>query len=176
MEERNLINQANRLWVALDPTEVKNAVELFDKDWMVLAAGKQGDFNAMTISWRQMGELWGKPIITVFVRDSRYTKEFIDKYGYFTVNAFPDTYRKALSYIGRHSGRDGDKLSVVDIHPEFTDLGNPMFKESTLCIECRTMYKHRMTKEELPAEVLHWYEDNDLHTMYVGEILNVMKR
>lgn len=32
MEERNLINQANRLWVALDPTEVKNAVELFDKD------------------------------------------------------------------------------------------------------------------------------------------------
>ena len=56
MEERNLINQANRLWVALDPTEVKNAVELFDKDWMVLAAGKQGDFNAMTISWGQMGE------------------------------------------------------------------------------------------------------------------------
>lgn len=58
-------------WKAIKPTEVKNAVELFDKDWLVLAAGKEGDFNAMTISWGQMGELWNKRIITVYVRDSR---------------------------------------------------------------------------------------------------------
>jgi hypothetical protein len=51
-----------RKWKAIEPTDVKNAVELFDKDWMVLAAGKEGDFNAMTISWGQMGELWNKPI------------------------------------------------------------------------------------------------------------------
>lgn len=35
----------------IESTDVKNAVELFDKDWMVLAAGKEGDFNAMAISW-----------------------------------------------------------------------------------------------------------------------------
>jgi len=29
----------------------------------------------MTISWGQMGELWGRRIITVYVRDSRYIKE-----------------------------------------------------------------------------------------------------
>ena len=35
----------------IESTDVKNAVELFDKDWMVLAAGKEGDFNAMAIRW-----------------------------------------------------------------------------------------------------------------------------
>lgn len=38
-------------WTAIEPMEVKNAVELFDEDWMVLAAGITGDYNAMTISW-----------------------------------------------------------------------------------------------------------------------------
>lgn len=176
MEERKLNSQNNRQWVALEPTEIKNAVELFNNDWMVLASGKPGHFNAMTISWGQMGELWGKPVVTVFVRDSRYTKEFLDEYGHFSLCAFPDTYHKALGYIGSHSGRDGDKLSVVDLHPGFTALGNPTFQEAVLCMECRTMYRHRMLKEELPAEALHWYEDGDFHTMYIAEILNVMKR
>jgi flavin reductase (DIM6/NTAB) family NADH-FMN oxidoreductase RutF len=66
---------------AIESTDVKNAVEVFYKDWMVLAVSKECDFNAMTISWGQMGELWNKPVVTVYVRDSRYTKKFIDKEG-----------------------------------------------------------------------------------------------
>ena len=163
-------------WTAIEPTEVKNAVELFDEDWMVLAAGITGDYNAMTISWGQMGELWGKRIITVFVRDSRYTKEFMDRYGKWTVNAFPNTYRKALAYIGKKSGRDEDKLYVVGLHPEFTDLGNPTFKEATLCIECRTLYTHRIDVSDMSEDIRDIYKDGDIHTVYVGEIMKVMRR
>lgn len=163
-------------WKAIKPTEVKNAVELFDKDWLVLAAGKEGDFNAMTISWGQMGELWNKRIITVYVRDSRYTKEFMDKYDHFTVSAFPRTYRKAMSYIGSHSGRDGDKIAVAGVHPESTAKGNITFKEASLCIECKTIYKKRIDINDMAEEVRKVYADGDIHTVYVGEIVNVMER
>jgi len=163
-------------WKAIEPTQVKNAVELFDEDWMVLAAGNKDAFNAMTISWGQMGELWGKRIITVYVRDSRYTKEFMDSNDHFTVSAFPGTYRRALAYIGSHSGRDGDKLSVVGLHPEFTALGNPTFNEASLFIECRTIYKYRIDTNNMAEDVRHVYDDGDIHTVYVGEILNVMEK
>ena len=41
-----------RKWKAIEPTDVKNAVELFDKDWMVLAAGKEGDFKRWIVFHR----------------------------------------------------------------------------------------------------------------------------
>lgn len=97
-----------------------------------------------------MGELWNKAIVTVYIRHSHYTKEFIDKNGYFTVNAFPNSYRKALAYIGSHSGRNEHKLSIVGQNPEFTAEGHPTFKEATLCIECKTIYTHKMELNEMP--------------------------
>lgn len=164
-------------WKVIEPTELKNVVKLFDEDWMALAAGKDGDCNAMTISWGEIGELWGKRIVTVFVRDSRYTKEFMDKYGCFTLSAFSENSRKALAYIGRKSGRNEDKLSAAGLHTEFTSLGNPTFKEAKLCIECRIMFKHRIGDvDNLGEEIKKWYKDGDMHTMYIGEIINVMER
>lgn len=173
-KENNIMDE--RKWQAIEPTRVKNVVELFNDDWMALAAGDKDGMNAMTVSWGQMGELWGKPVVTIYVRDSRYTKLFVDSHDYFTLNAFPKECHKALAYIGAHSGRDGDKLSVAGLHPVFTELGNPTFEEATLCIECRKMYEHRMASDELPADSLRWYADGDLHTMYVAEIVNVLER
>jgi len=167
----------DRKWKAIEPTEVKNAIELFDGGWMALAAGNEKNFNAMTVSWGQMGELWGKRIVTVYVRDSRYTKEFMDSNEYFSLSAFPVAYKKALGYIGSHSGRDGDKYTPVDLHPEFTKLGNPTFKEAELYIECRTIYKYRIDNvDNLDESIRKWYQDGDMHTVYVGEIVNVMER
>jgi len=166
-----------RKWKAIEPTEVKNTIELFDEGWMALAAGNEKKFNAMTVSWGQMGELWGKRIVTVYVRDSRYTKEFMDSNEHFTLSAFPVAYKKALGYIGSHSGRDGEKYTPVDLHPEFTALGNPTFKEACLCIECKTIYKYRINNvDDLDESIRKWYEDGDMHTVYVGEIVNVMER
>ena len=33
----------------------------------------------MTVSWGGLGVLWGKNVVNIFIRDSRYTKEFLDK-------------------------------------------------------------------------------------------------
>ena len=33
----------------------------------------------MTASWGGLGVLWGKPVAFIFLRPTRYTKEFVDK-------------------------------------------------------------------------------------------------
>ena len=45
------------------------------KEWALLTAGNKQESNTMTISWGGVGVLWGKNVVYVFVRDSRYTKE-----------------------------------------------------------------------------------------------------
>lgn len=170
---------ASEGWQKVEPTDVKNAVELFNDDWMALAAGRQGDMNAMTISWGGMGELWGKPVVTVYVRQSRYTHSFLERYPYFTLTAFPEEMRSALQYIGTHSGsKEKDKLQKAGLTPAFTELGNPIFKEANLAIECRIVYSAPLAVENMVDDnTKKGYKSNDdLHTMYIAEIVNVWKR
>ena len=82
----------------------------FDKKWALLTAGEIENFNSMTISWGGMGTLWGKPVVTVYERKSRYTHEFIDSSNYFAISFFKEEYKKNLSEIGSKSGRDIDKM------------------------------------------------------------------
>lgn len=53
----------------------------------VLLTTKHGDrVNSMTISWGTLGTEWGKPLFTAFVRQHRFTKEFLEATGEFSVN------------------------------------------------------------------------------------------
>ncbi len=167
-------------WHSIAPTDIKkNAVQLFGNDWMALAVGKKGDLNAMTIGWGTLGNLWGKPVVTVYVRTNRYTHSFLERFDHFTVTSFPEEKREALNYIGTHSGRDDkDKLQKAGLTPEFTPQGNPVFKEANLAIECKVIYKELMKKELMANEVVEesYGKDSTMHVMYVGEIENVWKK
>ena len=83
-----------------------NIFSLFDSDWALLTAGTlEEGYNAMTISWGQLGSLWGMPgkakkIATVFVKPLRYTFEFMEKSGIFTISWFPREFRKDLGILG----------------------------------------------------------------------------
>lgn len=104
-----------------------NPYNLFGSNWALLAAGNsKTNYNTMTIAWGQIGSLWSKkgkggtlPIISVYVRPQRYTKVFMDKEEYFSVSFFDDSYKKTLSYLGSHSGKDEDKVSKVGLTPFF---------------------------------------------------------
>ena len=52
--------------------------------------------NSMTIGWGTLGIEWGKPIFTVFVRESRFTKQMLEENGEFTVNV-PFEYTQKTS-------------------------------------------------------------------------------
>ena len=168
-------------WKEITPYDIKNSVTLFEKDWMALAVGQKGDMNAMTIAWGGIGELWGKPVVTVYVRSNRYTYGFMERNKYFTVTAFPEYKRSALQYIGTHSGRDDkDKLQKAGLTPAFTELGNPIFEEANLAIECRIIYKAPFNLSAIVDEdTRNDYagdKSGSIHTMYIGEVVNAWKK
>ena len=166
-------------WQEIKPQNIDvNAVKLFANDWMLLSAGKDTSMNMMTIAWGALGELWGKPVVTVYVSTDRYTYKFLEDNEYFTVTAFPEQFRDKLQYLGSVSGRDEDKVKGSGLTPEFTKLGNPIYKEANLAIECKKIYAEQFKKELMPLEQRQWYDEKKLgvHVMYIGEIVNVWKK
>ena len=162
-------------WKEIDPKEWSdNPIVKVGSEWMALAAGREGDMNAMTIGWGTWGVLWGRPVVTVYVSSSRYTYDFMERNDYFTVTGFPAERKPALSYIGSHSGRDSDQLQEAGLTPEFTELGNPIFREANLAVECKLLYKQPFDVEQVPDRIQQMYANGTgVHTMYVGEILHV---
>ncbi len=165
-------------WKSVSTDEIPyNPIAGLRDQWMLLAAGNDTAHNAMTIGWGSWGMLWGRPVVNVYVRTSRHTNEFMKSSPYFTVTAFPGDARPALQYMGSHSGRDeNDKAASAGLTVEFTQLGNPVFKEATLAVECKTVYSTLLDHSKLPDHMRAMYTNGDTaaHVMYVGEIVNVM--
>ena len=84
-------------------TDVKSMeMKPFEKigsQWMLIAAEKDGKANAMTASWGGLGVLWGKNVVTVYIRPQRYTKEFVDAQDTFTLSFFDGKYMEELGYM-----------------------------------------------------------------------------
>lgn len=165
--------------VEIRPTDIKeNAIELFDRKWALVTAGVPGEVNTMTISWGSLGELWGKPVVTVYVSSSRYTHVFMEKNDHFTVAFFPPEYRPALQYLGSHSGRDGDKIQASGLTLEFLESGLPSFAEADMVIEARKIYGAPFDPAgfgDVP-EQLYASAGMGIHSQYVGEIEHVWLR
>ncbi len=148
-----------------------NPFQEIGKNWTLISAANDGKINTMTASWGSMGLLWGKEALTVYIRQSRYTKEFVDAQDYFTVSLFDGSQKKALGLLGSKSGRDGDKIAEAGFHPVEVE-GQPAFEESKCVFICKKMYQDDIPVENIPAEaVKSFYPDNDFHTLYVGEIV-----
>ena len=78
----------------------KNVFDMIGKQWMLVGAAKDGKVNAMTASWGGLGVMWGKNVAFVFIRQTRYTKEFVDNGDTFSLSFFGDDQRKMLNYMG----------------------------------------------------------------------------
>lgn len=166
-------------WQEITARDIEgNPVRMFADEWFELAAGHEGDMNLMTIAWGTLGELWSKPVVTVYVSTSRYTYEYMERNDYFTITHFPASMREKLQYLGTASGRDEDKVKGADLTVEFTDLGNPIFAEADLAIECKKIYAEQFKADKMPLERRQWHEESGtgIHVMYVGEIVNVWKK
>ena len=168
-------------WKAVDPMDLSmKPVANFAQDWMALAMGNSKRFNSMTISWGTIGELWGKPVVTVFVSSDRASKQMMDENAYFTVTGFPGTKacKDALVYIGSHSLRDDpDKTANAGLTVEFTEQGNPIFAEGCLAIECRKLYSAPFDLNRVPQDIRErLYAEMGVHTMYIGEITGAWEK
>ncbi|HAH75998.1 MAG TPA: hypothetical protein DCL62_07585 [Kandleria vitulina] len=147
----------------------------FSKDWALVTCGEKEDYNTMLIGWGGLGTMWAKPSCTIYIRDSRYTKEYLDKNEYFTVSFFPKGHEKDLGYLGRVSGRDEDKIAHTSLTPMSVNHGMS-FKEAKLTLVCKTMYKQRLELSQLSEDMQErFYKDGDLHNMYIAEVVEVIQ-
>ncbi len=145
----------------------------------LLAAGTKEKSNAMTIGWGGIGTLWGRPALTVYVAEKRYTKEFMDKAEYFTVMAFDVEKSNVLNYMGTKSGRDGDKALALGLHTAYTANGTPYYTEANMVIECKLMYAAPFDPNGFKSDVpknMYGHFPAGIHTMYIGEVINAWKK
>ncbi|MBR0320475.1 MAG: flavin reductase [Clostridia bacterium] len=156
-----------------------NPMDKIAHEWMLITAGTlESGYNTMTASWGHLGSIWGHggglPTSVIFVRPQRYTKEFIDREDYYTLSFFPAEYKKALGYLGSHSGRDEDKVAAVNFHPISVQNG-VTFEEASLTLVCRKLYRAPIAEENFidKSVVEDCYPKRDFHDMYIGEIVEV---
>ncbi len=147
----------------------------FDKKWALLTAGTKDKFNTMTISWGGMGTLWGKPVVTSYVRTSRYTHDFMDDNDYFTVSFYPEEYKKILGVLGSKSGRDMDKMNESGLTAEEA-FESVTFKEAEVTLVCKKLFRQKLDENNMPKEVVdQFYADDASHDMYIGEVVEIIK-
>ena len=149
-----------------------NPFNMFHEEWGLVAAGTEGKRNTMTVGWGALGVLWAKPVAIVFIRPQRFTKEFVEESGKFTLSFYSREYRKALELLGTKSGRDGDKIAESGLTPWFTD-GTVAFEEAELVFVCNKVFggqqfdASKFIGDEIPGRM---YPGKDFHYFYVGEI------
>ena len=158
----------------IDVTELNdNFFTKFNKEWSLVTAGCETNFNTMTASWGGIGILWNKNVAFTFIRDSRYTLEFVDKNDCYTLSFFGGNCMKELVFCGKNSGRDVDKIKATGLTP-IHDGNITYFKEAELVLVCKKLFKQQMSLEGFidRSMIDKFYADNDLHELYVGEIVD----
>ena len=154
-----------------------NPFTLLDKEWMLVTSGSMDGFNTMTASWGGFGILWHKPVVFCFIRPSRYTYEFLEKNNSFSLSFFPEKFRKALAICGSKSGRDGDKIKAAGLTPVSSTEKTIYFEEARLVLVCHKLYSEDLKSQRfLCADIFSHYPEQDIHRMYIGEIISGLKR
>jgi len=155
-----------------------NVIRMIGKDWMLVAAGTEDDYNMMTASWGTLGWLWERPVSTIYVRPQRHTHNYTEREEYYTLTFYDDPDKEALRLMGTVSGKDFDKMNYEGLTPVVTPNGSIAFEEAYLIIECKKLYSTVLEESEFndttPMEEM--YPERDFHTVYIGEITGVWRR
>ena len=148
---------------------------------VLLTTKADGIVDTMTIGWGTLGIQWGKPIFIAFVRESRYTKELVDKNLEFTVNVpYGELDKSILGVCGTKSGRDMDKIKELGLTLEEPEtISVPGIKELPLTLECKVIYRQDQDPAAINQENTDRYyprndqfPEGDYHTAYYGQILS----
>ena len=153
-----------------------NVFDRVGKQWMLVAASDGGRHNAMTASWGGMGVLWNKNVFFCFVRPQRYTHAFTEQSGNISLSFFGEEYRGALTFYGRHSGRDCDKERETGL-TVFEEDGFIGFSQAETILCGKKLYADTIRPQNfIDTDYTQWYGEDDFHTVYVCEIVKILKK
>ena len=125
--------------------------------WLVGTYDAAGKPNLMTVAWG--GICCSKPpCLTVSLQKHRHSYAAIVERGAYTVSIASEADVAKVDYCGIVSGRDHDKFAACGFTPVRSDLVDaPYVAECPLVLECKVIR----------------IEDLGMHTMFVGEVLDV---
>ncbi len=156
-----------------------NPFKRFGEDWALLSSGNREKTNALTVRCGGLGVLWEKNVCFIFVRQSKYTKELIDKGNTFSLTFFDPAMKKSvLKYMKMVSGRDEDKIKAAGLSVDYSEDGIPYIDSGNLVFLCKKLSATPIPPEDiLEADIIPaQYADKDYHTLYVGEIIQILAR
>lgn len=148
-----------------------------DKEWAEVVTKNGKGANAMTVSWGGFGTMFNKPVATLYVRESRYTRELLDQDGHFSLCFLDEKYKKEMGFLGNVSGRDENKIAESRLHVGlFDDV--PYIDEANLVIVCRTIAKTPLPVEDVidKGYAEKFYPTGDFHNIYICEIEKIYAR
>ncbi len=160
----------------ISPKALKNnPFSLIGDDWMLITASNGEKVNTMTASWGGLGVFCNKDVAFTFIRPQRYTKEFVDCADTFSLSVLGEGYRDELTYLGRVSGKDEDKIAKTGLTVVY-DGDTPYFEESEVVIICKKMCEVELEEGSFFDEAYcdKFFPNKDFHTLYVSEIVKVM--
>ncbi len=151
-----------------------NWIKTIHQDWAVLTVNADKKVNGMTVNWIQVGWLWNKHVVSVYVRPQRYTYPFINEEEYFSLAFFDEKHRKELAYLGRVSGSDEDKLKECNFTTSTID-DTPIINEAKMVLTIKKLHETNLEENQFINHdvVSQSYPDRDFHKVIVGEIINV---
>jgi flavin reductase (DIM6/NTAB) family NADH-FMN oxidoreductase RutF len=156
-----------------DKFTVETLQKLKDPGLLLVGAKKNGKRNVMTIGWGFIGVMWRLKVFVVLVRPSRFTHEFVEDGGEFTVNVPDEGMEKAVAHCGEVSGREHNKFKESKLHlVKGKKVKVPVIKECKIHYECRVIHKLKVNARLVPDKVKkRFYPKKNFHTVYFGEIL-----
>ena len=144
----------------------------------ILSAGDKNGYNSMAIEWGSIGVSWKRPIFTVYVKDERYTYEFMQKTKIFTVSIINRKIFKKFAVYGTKSGRDINKEEVAGTHIKFLDDGGITFDEAEEVFVCEMLGKAYIQDEDSYPGLKAFYKKQqkyfktlEPHAIFIGEII-----
>lgn len=138
------------------------------------SAAATGPANTMTIGWLTGGVIWGRPMLLVLVKPSRFTYSRLEQVPEFTVNVLPSSFAPALEHCGTVSGRDHDKFAETGLSlAPAQAVRVPAIAQAVLHYECRVLHRNDVLPAHLAEEIRTGgvYSDGCFHRIYFGEVL-----
>jgi flavin reductase (DIM6/NTAB) family NADH-FMN oxidoreductase RutF len=141
----------------------------------LVAKGRDGAANAMTIGWGLVGTLWRKSFFIVAVRLSRHTYNLLEESDSFTVCLPSKGMAKALDFCGTKSGRNYDKFKELGLTAKKgLQVEAPYIEECPVHYECKIAFKTLVKQGALPVEIEEdVYPNKNYHALYYGQVLGV---
>ena len=159
----------------IDVTSINQYVDIMSlrKNPAIAIANNGTQTNGLTIGWFSLGVLWHHYCATTYIHATRYSKQIFDGAEYYAVCIMEEKHKDVVSYFGRVSGRDENKIEKCGLKLNCDDVA-PYFEESKAVILCRIMGKSDFDVNSVDDSVKQWYQKEGVHTQYYGDIVKVL--